>query len=564
MYLWWTRLAGTDGLSAVGRRPGVPAIALVLTGTLHLPLVAVTAALESALAVAIGLASAALARAAHGSRAAWLLAGALSGTFAVHLAAGYLSNLAFVPMFLAAAVLLCRTDRRATVFAALLLAAGGLAHPLFLLLGGAILLLTASLTWRRERSEAIRVGAAVAAGGLVAGAGLLALLVGPAPLAVDTSRDAFLRRAGLGDVLASAYRYRFVHRWTRYVEWASIPLAVVGLRPAIGFAGRVLRAWGITLVAGVAFGLATGLQPADRFITFGFAVPILAGFGLVHVWGWLLARRGRSAALAATGALTVAMLLGSLIAWGREDPFLSPLEVGRATAANRLVAGAEPGTALIFRVDDEDATASFLATRAGNVIRATVPPDRIRDVVVRVPAPSGPSSAERRALAELTARDARAAIAAAGGRALGVILAPFDRVDRPAANCLHCPWRSTGAGVFVSPGAPLPAPAVDPLEPSSPGGIVLATIAALALLCLAGYGWARASSLDPWTAAALGPAFGTAAVILLGIALERVGLPLTGAAGPTLVSALGGGGGYVAWLLAERRSRSRSSPQVQQ
>ncbi|MGH7359687.1 MAG: hypothetical protein ACREJR_12815, partial [Candidatus Rokuibacteriota bacterium] len=34
VYLWWTRLAGEEGLSAVGARPGAPALALVVEGAL--------------------------------------------------------------------------------------------------------------------------------------------------------------------------------------------------------------------------------------------------------------------------------------------------------------------------------------------------------------------------------------------------------------------------------------------------------------------------------------------------------------------------------------------------
>jgi hypothetical protein len=131
VYLWWTRLAGYEGLSAVGNRPGIPALALVLDGTLHLPLVATLAGLESVFGVAIGLGSAALVRGMERGRAAWVLAGILAGTFAVHLAAGYLANLAFAALFLAAAVTLGRAERRATVAAAVLLGASGLAHPLF-------------------------------------------------------------------------------------------------------------------------------------------------------------------------------------------------------------------------------------------------------------------------------------------------------------------------------------------------------------------------------------------------------------------------------------------------
>src|SRR5919197_2830254 len=285
VYLWWTRLAGSEGLSAVGHRPGVPALTLVLEGTLHVSVVSALAALECAVPVALGLSAAALVRSSGGGRPAWALAGALAGTFAVHVAAGYVSTLVLAALFIGAAVLLCGPGRRATVGAGALLAAGGLSHPIFFLLALGILAVSAALAWRSDaRAEARRVGAVGLGAGAVVGVGLLSLLVGPGIPSVDTSRDGFLRRAGLGDVLASAYRSRFVHRWTRYVEWASIPLAVLGLRSAGGFAGRFLRAWGLVTVLGVAVAFASGLAPADRFITFGFVVPILAALGLVEVW----------------------------------------------------------------------------------------------------------------------------------------------------------------------------------------------------------------------------------------------------------------------------------------
>jgi hypothetical protein len=559
VYLWWTRLAGHDGLSAVGHRPGVPALALVVGGTLHVPPVRVIAALESVLAVAIGLGAAALVRTSGGDRPAWALAGALAGTFAVHLAAGYLATLAFAALFLAAAVLLCRPERPATVGAVVLLVGGGLAHPLFLALGLAILLIAAGLGRRSDPPQARRIGAVCLSAGALTGAGLLVLLIGPGPLEVDTSRDAFLRRAGLGDVLRSAYLYRFVHRWTRYVEWASIPLAVLGLRPATRFGGRLLRAWGVVLVLGVAASLATGFAPADRFITFGFAVPILAALGLVRAWRWLVARRGRTLAFAATGALTTAMLAGSLIAWGRQDPFLSTLEVDRVDTAARFAAGTAPGAALIFFVNEDSPTATFLATRAGNVVRAGMPADRIRDVVIKVP-PLPPSrtnaGTERDVLARVTARDVDAATPTHPRRAVLFFLAPFDRIDRPAGEM------PVDRGVYVVPPTIQPRSVADPLEPSSAGGITAATIASLLLLSVSGYGWARSVALDPWPAAALAPTLGVAVLILLGIALERIGLPLSGSAGPTIVSGLGGVSGYLAWLVLERRSRSRSAPQI--
>jgi hypothetical protein len=548
VYLWWTRLAGHDGLSAVGNRPGIPALALVLDGTLHLPLAATLAGLECAFGVTIGLSSAALVRGMGRERAAWVLAGILAGTFAVHLAAGYLANLAFAALFMAAVVTLARMVRRATLTAALLLAASGLAHPLFFLLGVAILLISAALAWRSERSEAVRVAAATVGGGAMLGAGLLLLSIGPGPLHVDTSRDGFLRRAGLGDTLRSIYLDRFVHRWTRYVQWASVPLAIGGLRDATGFEGRLLRAWGITLVAGVGLALATGTAPADRFITFGYVVPILAALGLVRLSKALGGRR--ALALAFTGALTCAMLAGALIAWARQEPFLSELEVARVATAARYAADTSPGTTLVFLANDVTPTVTFLATRAENVIRAGMPADRIRDVVLRVPWPEALAPTERWKLAHLTRDDVRAAERAGDGRSVIFVLAPFDRVD--GLSGANLPDR-VSEGVFVTPPSIEPRPVTDPLEPSSPAQIALASLAVLAVLGIAGYGWARAASSDPWRALALAPAFGAAAVVLLGVVLERAGLTLDGALGPAIVSVLGAGGGYLAWFVLERR-----------
>ena len=102
----------------------------------------------------------------------------------------------------------------------------------------------------------------------------------------------------------------------------------------------------------------------------------------------------------------------------------------------------------------------------------------------------------------------------------------------------------------------------DPLEPSSPAEIALAAIAVLVTLGAAGYGWARAVSSEPWRAMALAPAFGAATIILLGVALERAGLALDGTLGPTIVSVLGGGGGYLAWFVLERRPAADAAQQI--
>ncbi|HEU5226014.1 MAG TPA: hypothetical protein VFV29_09465, partial [Actinomycetota bacterium] len=480
------------------------------------------------------------------------LAGLLAGTFAVHLAAGYVANLIIAAAFLAAGALLDDPRRRASVLAAVVLAGGGLAHPQFLLVCVAILFVAAAVAVRSDRREAFRIAGTAVGGAVALGIGLLAVRPGAPPLEVDTSKDAFLRRAGLTSELPSAYLDRFVHHWTRYVQWVSVPLAAIGFTTPNGNAGRILRSWFVLTFVGVAFALVTGWLPADRFVTFGFAIPILAALGLVRLWRHL--ERHRAIAVFVTVALTLSMLAGSAIVWNRQDPFLSGDEVRALTVANEAVSRLERGTPLAFLVNEPDDTVSFLATRAGNVIRAGMPPDRIRDVVVVVPSAGGaPASGERGALERLTARDLRAAEARSGRRAEVIVLTPFDEVDRPT-DAIRIGSALVTGDVH----------AVDPLEPESAGRIAWASIATLALLWAAGYGWARIGLADAVTAAAAAPAVGAAMLILVATALDALGVPLGSATATIAASALAGGGGYLIRFVLERRAGSGAPPQVQE
>jgi hypothetical protein len=559
VYLWWTRLAELEGLSAVGHRPGAPALALVLSGTLGISVVQATVALEVTLGVATGLAGAAVLRRGASAIGAWL-GGLLAGTFAVHLAAGYLANLAFVPAFLAAVALLDEDRRRATVLAALALGAGGLAHPLFFVLGALILLVAAAAAFRSRPAEAWRLAVAAAGGGAIVGAGLLALFAGPRPPEVDTSKDAFLRRAGLGGELRAAYRERFVLRWTRYVQWLSVPLAFVGMSRAVGTAGRILRAWLWLTIAGVALALVTGWVPPDRFVTVGLAIPLLAALGLERVRDRLRHRRLLGWVLVA--GLAVPMVTGSAIAWNRQAPFLAEDEVRAAGVAASLAPVAGTDGPIAFLVDDDDASVTFLASRAGNVIRASVPPSRIRDVVVVVPErlpPSGPCDRScehpdevRRALQDLTASDLREAEASAGRDAVVIVLPPFFEGDAPAG------------AIVVDEGVAAAGRTAEPLEPTSAAGAGLASATALLLLWAVGFGWARVGLDDILTAAAAAAAFGVAALILVAVALDLAGVRVGTTSGAVAASALAGGGGYLAWLVVQRHARTGPPPQVQQ
>ena len=119
VYLWWTRVGASRGCRSSANGRAAPRSSRCWRASTHLPVAAVTAGFEAALGAAIGAGTAMLVRAAgamagerRGARAAWVLAGLLTGLFTVHLAAGYLANLAFAAPFVAAAVCLAARHAR--------------------------------------------------------------------------------------------------------------------------------------------------------------------------------------------------------------------------------------------------------------------------------------------------------------------------------------------------------------------------------------------------------------------------------------------------------------------
>jgi hypothetical protein len=571
VYLWWARLASVDRLSSVGTRPGVPALLLVLSGTLHAPLTAVVAALEAVLAGVLGLGAWALLRRGGARGGVCALAAVLTGAFAVNLAIGYLASLTFAALFLAAAAVLIddtppRRDSR-TVAAAALLGAAALAHPLFSVVGAAILLATMALAYRRYRhglaADPVRsIGGALLGAGAILGAGLLALVPGPAPLDAITSKDGFLRRAGLDGELRSLYAERLGQHWARYVSYISLPLAVAGLLETWGLLREFLLSWLCVTVVGIVVGLMTGIAPADRFVSFAFCVPILASLGLLLVWR----RIGRGKHFFAGAALCVvligAMLAGAAITWARQEPYIAADEVAAAQAVGEAVGGLPQGTPLVFVVDSGDATAGFLAPRAENVIRAAVPPERIADVHVYV-GTLADDEANRPTVRGDPQFDAlsRTYLAAIHDAETQTSQNPVTFVLQPFAPTAFASARHSGlvlgnGAVLMNPqevvaGKPMPRP-YDTLESSSPLLTVATALGMLALVFAVGIGWARAAISHPIESFALAPAFGAAALLLGGIVAERLDVALTGV-GPPLISAVVAAGGYALWWWRRRR-----------
>lgn len=564
VYLWWTRVGASEGLSMVGSRPGAPALVAVLAGTLRLNVTAVTAGLASALGVAVGAASAALVRrAARGAEKTWLLAGLLAGVFSVHLVAGYLANLVVAVAFLAAAACLAG-PRRSRWAAALLLAGGGLAHAPFLVHAIVVFAGAAALSWRAgARDEARDIALSFTAGGVVAAAGILATIAGPGPIAAETSRDGYLRRAGLDRQLVDAYRERFRLRAARYIQWISVPLALAGTAVADasasgGFLRRFLASWLTMIAVGVPVGYITGWLPPDRLVTFGFAVPIAAAIGL----GWLRGRLGGRGWLtwAVVGALAGWMILGGMLAWGRQAPFVNPREAELAREAGLRVGPPMDRRPIVCIVDDADATATFLGSRAANILRAAISPERAADVYVFVGTisdffddrPTVRGDPEYDALSRLTLADIPD-----DPEPLVVVLGPFYRGNVSSSELLELGpsfWATESLPEFsmTRPG---------PLDfiPSSGAWITIAALSILVVLSLLGLGYGGAAFEDPIVAIATAPAFGATAVTLAAVALDRMGLRLESTPVALAASVLAGLGGLAAFL-AVQRQRDREAP----
>ena len=182
---------------------------------------------------------------------------------------------------------------------------------------------------------------------------VLATVAGPGPIAADTSKDAYLRRAGLDQTLVDAYRERFRLRAARYVQWIAVPLAVLGTFDADGFLRRFLGSWLGVMAIAIPVGWITGWFPPDRIVTFGFAVPIAAAISLV----WILRRHTNHAWVTRVVVVLLAgwMIVGALLAWGRQRPFVSVEEAGLTRYTALLAAALPEGTPIVYLVDDDDA-----------------------------------------------------------------------------------------------------------------------------------------------------------------------------------------------------------------
>jgi hypothetical protein len=124
--------------------------------------------------------------------------------------------------------------------------------------------------------------------------------------------------------------------------------------------------------------------------------------------------------------------------------------------------------------------------------------------------------------------------------------------------------RAPEGALVVDPGLLVAGEAPDPLDPSSGAEIAWASLAALLLLGVVGFGWAGLGLADAVTATAASPAVGGSAIILVAVALDLVGVRIGTTGGAIAVSALAGGSGYLVRFVLQRRAGAGPSPQVEE
>jgi hypothetical protein len=514
VYVWWARLVGAAGASTVGFRPGVPVVTEVVARTLGLPETATVAGLGCALIAIAGLAASALLRG-GGERSRVALVGLiLTGLFGTYLAAGHLSNAAFAALFVLALAFLLERRAMASVMAAAILGAAGLAHPEFLWLAVAILFIAAALAViAGSRREGAGIAVIGLAGAGVTAVGLLVASAGSVAFDVPTSLDVFLLQTHQIDRLHQLFLERFVPKVAGYALWAWLPLAAAAIPRLRGRLGRLLVAWSFVTVVGVVAGLVGQWFPPHRVVAFAFCLPLLAAIGL-GVIGDRLPRLATP-----VGVIAVALIATSaVLLWIRAPrPYTDPA-TNAVTAVVPTVA-ATPGTVVVDLPANRGATA-VAVIRSLNLLRAAVPGDRVRDVMLRYPARSDGDA------------DALSLWRASEDAAVGAL--------------------TNGSATEIT------APVAPPSVPQQPVlGAFLATIAWLAVCGLAGSGWCIALGHRGVALVERATGTGLAGVILVGVATDRLGFRL--ASRPVaigVVTAVTGGGYLTSIALGWRRRRS--------
>jgi hypothetical protein len=575
-YVWRTRAVASDGLGvlttiptgAVPERPGVPVLGATLGDVIGYDALTYTVILRAVAAVAIGLAAGAMALEALGE-ARWAFAAFVAGLGAsaavVGTAVGSLDQLLVEVLLVAAAAVvpMVVAGRRGVVGVGVLSAAAAATHwvfaALFLLLLAAVALALvpgsvaarrSGVGWATTPSVRLLRVVLVASAAAVATLALLPTLPDHLPPAIgDRGNQLRLAAYELALVLPLA-ALGFVLTFPRSEGSRRTTLVLLGL-------------WAATVPIAIAV---SALLPTPiklfRVAPFALGVPALVTLGLVTVADRAGSRFGRA------GTVVGALVLAGGLVWASGSPVSSFSGSGAASIAERMAQARTAGRYL-DGIPRSGRPVIFLTQ--GNprlldrAMRSAVPPDLIPDTWVFVGRPD-----------DLAARG------------------PVDDPDRPRLSALAQKWwaaawpnpsqvfgrdpivirigpagGTAAGGVELAPGVDVLAgpprlPSFTPPAPFLVGWteLLVASVLALALLAAVGGGWVR-SVLDVSGMAAFGlaPAFGVAAIVLVGTAASRLGLPL-GSGGGWLIVLATAASGWIVFALGGTVSRRRSAPRA--
>jgi hypothetical protein len=517
VYVWWARLVGAAGSATVSFRPGVPDVTEVIAKAFGLPETATVAGLGCAVIAIVGLAGSAVLRSGGERGVVALLGLILTGLFGTYLAAGHLSNAVFAPLFVLALAFLLDERRWGSVLAVGSVGAAGLAHPEFLWLAVAILGVAAALAVSaRHRREATSTAVVGLAGAGVTVLGLVAASAGGVAFDVPTSLDVFLLQTHQLDRLHQLFRERFTPKVAGYALWAWLPLAAVAIPRLRGRLGRLLAAWSVVTVAGVIAGLVWRWFPPHRIVAFAFCLPLLAAIGL-RVIGGRLPRLAMPIAATAVVAISVS----AIWLWVRAPrPYTDPA-AATAVAVAPTMAGT-PGTVVVELPSDRDATA-VAVIRSLNLLRAAVPGDRVRDVMLRYPP-------------------------------------PLDG-DADAVSLWHASEDAADRAITSGSATEIAAPTAPPPAPSLPVAGAFVAMAAWIVTCgVAGAGWCLAAGHRGVSLLERAAGTGLGGLILAGAIADRVGLRLGSRPVAIGIVAAVTGAGLLAARVSERRNARLSVP----
>ena len=596
-YVWRTRLAQEVGVAnytdavppTMVVKEGRPAY-LVAAGTLSsltgVSVLQFAIVLPAVTAAVMGLAAGAFAR--MGAGLPWwglpyaAVALGVSINVVLMYQYGYGDNLmtAGVMMAWAVAVVLAVEDRRALIPAILLTGAGGFLHgPIFAIVAGvlgvtALLYLPASW-WRwRSGSEPLldtpsaRMGEVLLGGGALAGALLYAAVAQPPSPRLNRPEFAKKLREDI----------------PRYGFPVLLPLAGLGAWSLASeakreggrrrFAFTFLLVWAATpLVAYAVFRLLTFPFPANRVLLFALSLPLLVVIGVIWAGRRLLASRPGMGRLLLGGAMV--LIVGfSALEWYRSPSYIDPEKLKDARAAQEYLSLTDvpPEQPVVFIVDDRGPLPAAVVPHMRDHIFAAFPTERIDSTYVYVGSPEN-----------YLAR--RPTLLSNPGQYNNVSNRFFDRMRHTyeqdpvalitsSSNVTHFHrWvgehpdtklSEFGLAVVRGPEPPSIVPTFPaPTGPQNPLVVGLLAATSLAILGLAGLGWALALFrrwLDRTEILAVAPAVGLAFLIVGGALIGRLGVRVGGLTGALIPVAVAGVGWVLLWLLGRRPSGSMHEP----